>query len=44
MESIEAFKYYELIKPNEDLQDERFELFFKYMKTTWFSYFEKKKK
>ena len=43
MELKEAFKYYELIKSNEDLQDERFESFFKYMETTWLGYFEKKK-
>ena len=43
MELKEAFKYYELIKSNDDLQDERFESFFKYMETTWLDYFEKKK-
>ena len=43
MKSKEAFQYYELIKSHEDLQDERFELFFKYMETNWLDYFEKKK-
>ena len=43
MELKEAFKYYELIKSHKDLQDERFELFFKYIDNTWLGYFEKTK-
>ena len=38
----EATKYYNMIKNHNDLKDERFELFFKYLDTTWFGFEEKK--
>ena len=39
----EALKYYNLIKSDENLQDERFEIFFNYIEKTWMGYYENKK-
>ena len=39
----EATKYYNMIKNHNDLKDERFELFFEYLDTTWFGFEEKKR-
>jgi hypothetical protein len=39
----EALKYYNLIKSDENLQDERFEIFFNYIEKTWMGHYENKK-
>ena len=39
----EALKYYNLIKSDENLQDERFEIFFNYIEKTWMGYYKNKK-